>query len=50
LIAYSLKIDLLSFIWPLGEIELLGFPLCNMFELVDDDPNKYLRADELKSI
>ncbi len=25
-----------------------GFPLCNVFELADDDPNKYLPADEIE--
>jgi len=29
-------------------IELLGFPLCNVFELVDDDPAQYLPADEIQ--
>jgi DNA polymerase-3 subunit alpha len=28
----------------IDEIELLGFPLCNVFTLADDDPNKYLPA------
>ena len=32
----------------IDESELLGFPLCNVFELVDDDPNKYLPADEIE--
>ena len=32
----------------IDEIELLGFPLCNEFELVDDDPNKYLFTDEIE--
>jgi len=27
---------------------LLGFPLPNVFELVNDDPNKYLPADEIE--
>ena len=32
----------------IDEIELLGFPVCNVFELVDDDPAKYLQADEIE--
>ena len=32
----------------LDEIELLEFPLCNPFEIVDDDPYKYTPAKELK--
>ena len=32
----------------IDEIELLGFPLCNVFELADDDPGKYLPADEIE--
>src|SRR5919112_1735863 len=32
----------------IDEIELLGFPLCNVFELVDDDPNKYMCANEIE--
>src|SRR5687768_589357 len=28
----------------IDEIELLGFPLCNVFELVDNDRNTYLSA------
>jgi DNA-directed DNA polymerase III PolC len=31
------------------QIELMGFPLCNPFELVDDDPAKYLRASDMKN-
>ncbi len=31
----------------LQEMQLLGFPLCNVFELVDDDPAKYAPAKEL---
>jgi DNA polymerase III alpha subunit len=31
----------------IDEIELVGFPLSNVFELVDEDPNKYLPADEI---
>jgi len=31
----------------LDEIELLGFPLCNVFELVKEDPQNYLPAREL---
>ena len=31
----------------LDEIELLGFPLCNVFELVKADPNNFLPAGEL---
>ena len=33
----------------MDEIELLGFPLCNVFDLVDDDPSKYTRAAELET-
>lgn len=29
------------------QIEILGFPLSNPFELVDEDPGKYIRATEL---
>jgi hypothetical protein len=32
----------------IDEIELLGFPICNVFELVDDDPNKYMLASEIE--
>jgi len=32
----------------IDEIELLGFPLCNVFELVDDDPNNYLPAHQIE--
>ena len=28
----------------MDEIELLGFPMCNVFELVEDDPSKYIAA------
>jgi DNA polymerase-3 subunit alpha len=31
------------------EVKLLGFPVCNPFSLVDDDPTKYLPASELKN-
>jgi DNA polymerase-3 subunit alpha len=31
----------------IDEIELIGFPLCNVFELVDDDPAAYVKAREL---
>jgi len=31
------------------QIELMGFPLGNPFELADDDPSKYLPASELKN-
>ena len=31
------------------EVELLGFPVCNPFKLVDDDPKKYLPASEMKN-
>jgi DNA-directed DNA polymerase III PolC len=31
----------------MDEIELLGFPLCNIFELVREDPANFLPADEL---
>ncbi len=34
----------------IDEIELVGFPLYNLFELVDDDPNKYVPPMKLKSI
>jgi len=30
-------------------MQLLGFPLCNVFELVDDDPAKYAPAKGLAS-
>jgi DNA polymerase-3 subunit alpha len=30
------------------EIELIGFPICDVFELADEDPNKYLPADEIE--
>ena len=33
----------------LDEIEILGFPLCNVFELVNEDPSKFLPARELSS-
>ena len=33
----------------MDEIELLGFPLCNVFDLVDDDTCKYTRAGELEA-
>ena len=33
----------------LDEIELLGFPLCNVFELADDDISRYLPASELSN-
>ncbi len=33
----------------LDEIDLLGFPLCDPFEIVDDDPCKYVPVAELKS-
>jgi DNA-directed DNA polymerase III PolC len=32
----------------LDEIELLDFPLCNPFDIVDDDPYQYTPAKELK--
>lgn len=32
----------------LDEIELLGFPLCNVFELADDDLNRYVAANNIK--
>lgn len=32
----------------IDEIELIGFPICNVFELADDDPNNYLPADEIE--
>ena len=32
----------------IDEIEILGFPLCNVFELVNDDPSSYLLARDLK--
>lgn len=31
------------------QIELMGFPLCNPFALVDDDPSKYPRASDMKN-
>jgi DNA-directed DNA polymerase III PolC len=31
------------------QIELMGFPLCNPFELVDDDAAKYPRASDMKN-
>lgn len=31
------------------EVELLGFPVCNPFKLVDDDASKYLPGRELKN-
>jgi DNA polymerase-3 subunit alpha len=34
----------------IDEIELIGVPLCNVFELVDDASNKYLPANEIESI
>ena len=33
----------------MDEIELLGFPLCNVFDLVDDDPANYTGAADLES-
>ena len=32
----------------IDEIELIGFPLCNVFEVLDDDPNKYLPAKDIE--
>jgi DNA polymerase-3 subunit alpha len=32
----------------IDEIELLGFPLCNVFELVDDDPSAYVSARDIR--
>jgi DNA polymerase-3 subunit alpha len=32
----------------IDEIEILGFALCNVFELVNDDPSSYLPAHDLK--
>jgi DNA polymerase-3 subunit alpha len=32
----------------IDEIELLGFPVCNVFELVDDDPGRYLPAASIE--
>jgi DNA polymerase-3 subunit alpha len=32
----------------IDEIELLGFPLCNVFELADDDVNSYTNADAIE--
>jgi len=32
----------------IDEIELIGFPICNVFELADDDLNKYLPANEIE--
>ncbi|HEY4155014.1 MAG TPA: DNA polymerase III subunit alpha [Puia sp.] len=31
------------------QIEILGFPLSNPFELADDDPGKYIRATDLEN-
>lgn len=31
----------------LQEMKLLGFPLCDVFQLVDDDPGKYIAAKDL---
>lgn len=31
----------------LDEMELLGFPLCDVFQLADDDPAKYIGENEL---
>ena len=31
----------------LDQIELLGFPLCNVFELVDDNPSQYVPAKHI---
>ena len=33
----------------LDEIELLGFPLCSVFELVEENPNQFLPVRELKN-
>ena len=33
----------------IDEIELLGFPLCNVFELADDDLTKYIPAAEISN-
>lgn len=33
----------------IDEIELLGFPLCNIFELVDDDLAKYIPASNIET-
>ncbi|WP_018616646.1 hypothetical protein [Segetibacter koreensis] len=33
----------------IDEIELVGFPICNVFELVDDDPNNYMPANEIEN-
>jgi len=32
----------------IDEIELIGFPICNVFELADVDPNNYLPVDEIE--
>jgi hypothetical protein len=32
----------------IDEIELLGFPACSVFELVDDDVSKYVCASEIE--
>ena len=32
----------------IDEIELLGFPLCNVFELIDTELNNYIPADEIQ--
>jgi len=31
------------------EVEILSFPLCQPFKLVDDDPSKYISAVEMKN-
>jgi len=42
-----LKDDRLEDIY--DQLEILDFPLCNPFELVDDDPGKYIPARELQN-
>jgi len=50
----SKKIDLPKLpVYPLDdvydEVEILSFPLCQPFKLVDDDPSKYISAVEMKN-
>ncbi len=33
----------------IDEIELLGFPLCNVFELADDQPDQYITAKQIET-
>ncbi|MES2647652.1 MAG: DNA polymerase III subunit alpha [Bacteroidota bacterium] len=34
----------------IDEIELLGFPVCNVFELVTDNPGSYIAASEIENL